>query len=129
MQSSNLIYLGFLIFASTTVAASLGKRDTKSIIDCLTAQGVPYATNTSANWTYLQTPYNLRLSYQPAVITLPIFSEHVSDSVTCAAEAGLKVQAKGGGHSYASFSSGGRDGFVVIDMENFNTIVLDNSLC
>ena len=48
--------------------------------------------------------------------------EHVSDAVACAAAANLKVQAKGSGHSYASFSSGGQDGSVVVAMENFNTV-------
>jgi len=111
---------GLLLLASTVIATN--------ITDCLTSHSVPYAVNSSTNWEYLQKPYNLRLSYQPAVITLPKTCQQVSDSVTCAAAAGLKVQAKGGGHSYASFSSGGQDGSLIVDMENFNQITMDQSL-
>ncbi len=63
----------------------------------------------------------------PAAITLPNTSQQVSDSVTCAAAAGVKVQAKSGGHSYASFSSGGHDGSLIVDLEEFNSISVDSS--
>src|SRR4051794_11022593 len=72
------------------------------VVGCLSKRNVPYATSSSPNWVNLTTPYNLRLPYTPAVVTLPKISKHVGDSVTCAAAAKLKVQPKGGGHSYAS---------------------------
>ena len=43
----------------------------------------------------------------------------------CAAEGGLKVQARSGGHSYAAFSSGGRDGGMVVDLRFFNGATVD----
>jgi FAD/FMN-containing dehydrogenase len=92
----------------------------------LTTKNVPFADPTSANWTALSTPYNLRLIYEPAIIIIPETSGQVSDWVTCAATAGLKVQAKGGGHSYASYSSGGQNGSAIIEMEKFNSINVDN---
>jgi hypothetical protein len=98
-----------------------------SVTDCLTAHGVPYAVKGSADWTSLTTPFNLRLQYQPAVVTIPNTADQVSSSVICAAAAGLKAQAKGGGHSYASFSSGGRDGSMVVDMQKFSEITVDQS--
>jgi FAD/FMN-containing dehydrogenase len=99
------------------------------VVDCLTSQNVRYAVKGSANWTSLSTPYNLRLIYEPAVITIPETPDHVSASVTCAAAVSLKVQAKGGGHSYASYSSGGQNGSLIIDMENFSSIEVDQSEC
>lgn len=51
--------------------------------------------------------------------------QHVSDAVVCASISGVKVQAKSGGHSYASFSSGGQSGSMVIDLENFQSISVD----
>ena len=72
-------------------------------------------------------PYNLRLVYTPAVITIPTTPQEVGYSAICAAEAGLKVQAKSGGHSYASFSSGGEDGSLIVNLQNFNSITVDNS--
>lgn len=98
-----------------------------NVIDCLTTKDVPYADQNSVNWTALSTPYNLRLIYEPAVIMIPETPDQVSDSLNCAAAAGLKVQAKGGGHSYASFSSGGQNGSAIVDMEKFNSIDVDQS--
>lgn len=98
-----------------------------AVTDCLQAKKVPYSVKGSSNWAALTTPYNLRLSYQPAVVTIPETPEQVEFSVTCAAASNLKVQAKGGGHSYASFSSGGQDGSVIIDMEKFSSISVDQS--
>ncbi|KAM3075586.1 hypothetical protein ACMFMG_007723 [Clarireedia jacksonii] len=95
------------------------------IQDCLTQHSVPYQDSSSSTWSSLIQPYNLRLPYTPAVVTLPTTSQHVSDSVTCAAAAGLKVQAKSGGHSYASYSTGGKDGSLIINLQNFNSISID----
>lgn len=69
--------------------------------------------------------YNSRLPYTPAVIVLPTTTQHISDAVVCAGKNGVKVQAKSGGHSYASFSSGGQSGSMVIDLESFQSISVD----
>lgn len=131
MKVSRVTIYAILAVITTVYAFPASSNDQKrppvrrSVTDCLTDKNVPFAISTSPNWTALQTPYNLRLQYTPAVITLPVTTQHVSDSVTCAAAANLKVQAKGGGHSYASYSSGGKDGSAIVDMENFNSISLD----
>ena len=59
------------------------------------------------------------------MITIPQTAQDVSASVTCAVKARLKVQPKGGGHSYASYSSGGRDGSLIVDMENYDLVEVD----
>ena len=102
--------------------------DSCDVVSCLESKNVPYSVEGSADWTNLSTPFNLRLIYTPAVITIPTTEDQVSDSVICAAEANLKVQAKGGGHSYASFSSGGKDGSAVIEMRAFDEITVDQSM-
>ncbi|TGO87696.1 hypothetical protein BPOR_0209g00040 [Botrytis porri] len=84
--------------------------------ECLQARFVPYSNATSPNWANLTTPFNLRLQYTPTAVTLPKAQEQVANCVVCAARAGLKVQPRGGGHSYASYSMGGRNGSVVVDM-------------
>lgn len=50
----------------------------------------------------------------------------MSDAVRCAANSGVKVQAKSGGHSYASYSLGGKNGSMMIDLEPLQEISLDN---
>lgn len=91
----------------------------------MSAKNVPIRLISSPDFPGLAKPYNLRLAYTPAVIVLPTTTQHVSDAVVCAGKNNVKVQAKGGGHSYASFSSGGQSGSMVIDLENFQTISLD----
>ncbi|KAL1602633.1 hypothetical protein SLS60_006050 [Paraconiothyrium brasiliense] len=98
-----------------------------SATQCLSGKKVPYKISSDAAYTQLAEPYNLRLPYKPAVIVLPTTNQHVQDAVVCGAKAGLKIQAKSGGHSYASFSSGGKDGSMVIDLEPFQTVALDTS--
>ncbi|KAB2098641.1 hypothetical protein AG0111_0g13105 [Alternaria gaisen] len=99
----------------------------QSLQTCLASKSVPLSLNSSSDWASLIDPYNLRLRYIPTAVTLPSTPQQVSDIVVCAAAAGVKVQARSGGHSYGSFSLGGKNGSLVVDLRNFNTISLDNS--
>ncbi|KAJ4340877.1 hypothetical protein N0V87_002231 [Didymella glomerata] len=72
-------------------------------------------------------PYNLALPYKPSVVVLPHTQQNVQDAVVCAGQNGIKVQAKSGGHSYASFSSGGKDGAMMISLQPFQKVELDAS--
>lgn len=92
---------------------------------CLNTGNVPYRVQSSYDFSQYASPYNTRLPYKPAVIVLPITTQHLSSAVVCAGQASLKVQAKSGGHSYASYSLGGQDGSMVIDMESFQNITVD----
>jgi hypothetical protein len=98
-----------------------------ALTDCLTSKQVPVKLASSADWTTYEATYNTRLQYVPAAIVLPTTSQQVSDAVTCAAQAGVKVQAKSGGHSYASFSTGGVDGALVVDLEGFQGVTVDSN--
>jgi hypothetical protein len=94
---------------------------------CLASNGVPFAAPSTPNWFEIYVPFNLRLIWEPAVVTIPDTNDQVSKSLTCAAAAGLKVQAKGGGHSYASYSNVGENGGMVISLEKFSEITVDQS--
>jgi len=98
-----------------------------SASQCLRGKNVPYKTSADADYSDLVKPYNLRLAYKPAVVVLPTTNQHVQDAVVCAGQAGLKVQAKSGGHSYASISSGGKDGSLIINLQPLQSINLDKS--
>lgn len=97
------------------------------LLDCLTNKSVPLTVSTNANWPDYSTTYNIRLQYEPAVIIIPDTTQQISDSVVCASQNGIKVQAKSGGHSYASTSSGGRDGSMVVDLQRFQNVTVDES--
>ncbi|KAL8996219.1 MAG: hypothetical protein Q9169_004241 [Polycauliona sp. 2 TL-2023] len=102
---------------STPTAGTLGQ--------CLTQKNVPIRLISSSDFSQLAQPYNLRLSYTPAVIVLPTTVQHISDAVGCAAQNNVKVQPRGGGHSYAAFGLGGQNGAMVIDLQSFQEVTLD----
>lgn len=95
-------------------------------MQCLNGKNVPYKMSSDGGYSDLAEPYNLRLQYKPIVIVLPTTNQHVQDAVVCAGQAKVKVQAKSGGHSYASFSSGGKDGSMMIDLQSFQNIQLNS---
>lgn len=93
-----------------------------ALADCLANKNVPIRAVSEP-----LEPYNLRLGYTPAAVVLPTTPQQVSDAVICAAKTHTKVQPKSGGHSYASYSSGGRNGSLVVDLESMQEIALDNA--
>ncbi|KAL3419893.1 hypothetical protein PVAG01_08392 [Phlyctema vagabunda] len=129
-QPANVLLTGFFLGAAVLSNPSdyegLEARY-QDLAACLTAKKVPTSLDTSSNWTSLITPFNLRLPYTPAAVTLPSTYQHISDSVTCAATAGIKVQARSGGHGYGNYAIGGKDGSVFLDLQKFNSIELDTS--
>ncbi|KAL9632237.1 MAG: hypothetical protein Q9164_005440 [Protoblastenia rupestris] len=103
----------------------LNKREAPTLQDCLAAGNVPVRFISSPDFSERVRPFNLRLPYTPTVIVLPTTTEHVSTAVVCAGQSNVKVQARSGGHSYASFGIGGQDGSMVIDLESFQNISAD----
>lgn len=95
-----------------------------SLQDCLAAKNIPTFYTTSEGFSQLAEPYNLRLAYTPAVIVVAREAGDIEAAVRCAAASNVKVQAKSGGHSYASFSSGGQNGSMVIDLQVFQEITV-----
>jgi FAD/FMN-containing dehydrogenase len=86
---------------------------------------VPIKLISGSDWSTYAATYNTRLEYTPAVIALPTTNQNVQDAVTCGVQFGATMQAKGGGHSYASFSTGGQNGDLMIDMQQFQTVSVD----
>ncbi|KAK0634236.1 hypothetical protein B0T17DRAFT_480391 [Bombardia bombarda] len=72
-------------------------------------------------------PLNLAYITTPAAVIRPKDSAEVSAVVKCAAKHGVKVQARSGGHSYANYGSGGLDGSISIDLENFQTVWMNTT--
>jgi len=102
-----------------------GSRGTASLLKDLLKKNVHIVRPGDEDWVDLVTPYNTRLPYTPAVIVVPRTEQQISDAVLCAARSGVKVQARSGGHSYGSFSTGGRDGAMVVDLRCFQDVSVD----
>ncbi|KAL2157306.1 hypothetical protein VTH06DRAFT_6244 [Thermothelomyces fergusii] len=116
-----------LAVSATAVVSAAGRPLTKreAIDECLESANVPVAERNSTQWTLDSTPFNDRLKYTPAAIAKPTSVEHIQAAVSCAAAVGVKVNAKSGGHSYASFGLGGEDGHLVVELDQMYNVTLD----
>jgi hypothetical protein len=88
-------------------------------------------------------PYNLTIPVKPAAVTYPKTAQEVAAIVKVAADNGLKVQPRGGGHSYANYCTfpfprfneyvltnlglGGVNGAVVIDLRHLQHFQMDRT--
>ncbi|EGG05209.1 uncharacterized protein MELLADRAFT_25025, partial [Melampsora larici-populina 98AG31] len=80
-----------------------------------------------AQYGVVSKPYNLRFDYKPAAISFPKTTEEIVAVVTAAAAEGIPVSAKSGGHSYAAYGLGGKDGFLVVDLSKMKGLTVDSS--
>jgi hypothetical protein len=78
-------------------------------------------------YTFDALPWNLRCQPQPLAIVYAENARDVSLSVTTAASFGVPVQPRSGGHSFGSYSLGGTDGALVVDLKALDTVSVDQS--
>ena len=71
--------------------------------------------------------YNLDYPIHPAAIVRPKTVEQVSAAVKCAVKAGVKVQPRSGGHSFANYCLGGVDGALVVDLVHLQKFEMDTT--
>ncbi|OTA65827.1 Glucooligosaccharide oxidase [Hypoxylon sp. EC38] len=93
-----------------------------SVIHRLVDSGVSFKTPLDPDWIAYSSTYNIRLPVTPEIVIIPTSVRHIQDAILCAREYGLKVQARSGGHSYASYSNGGSDGAMIIDLRKLQYI-------
>ena len=96
-----------------------------TIEKCLTDAKVPISTKASEDWTEDAAPFNIRLPYSPTAIAFPQNTKHIQESVKCGKKLGIKVTAKSGGHSYASFGLGGENGHLVVELDQLYNVTYD----
>lgn len=98
-------------------------RQTKTVVDCLKTKTIPLVAPSDKQYANLSASYNLRIQNKPAVVVFPEGIQHISDAILCATKYKLKVQARSGGHSYASYSTA--TGELIIDTQNFQNVSVD----
>lgn len=69
---------------------------------------------------------NVRVIYRPAVIIYVANVKDVQISVNCATKLKIGITARSGGHSYEKYSTGGRDGVIVVDVMNLNSTTINS---
>lgn len=86
---------------------------------------VPFLGPPSPTWATSSAAYNHRVPVTPAFVIYAKTPKHVQDAVHCGLAAGLKVSARGGGHSYTSLGLGGENNHLVVDLTHMNSISVD----
>lgn len=102
-------------FASAAAAAS-------GLSSCLDAASVPYSSPSSPHFMNQSSVYNINAQFVPVLVAVPTTPKQVSSALKCAAAQNVTAQPKGGGHSFAGYGSGGKNGALMIDMESFQDI-------
>lgn len=124
-MAAKVLIFAFLSLLALGDAFSLHRR--AAIDDCLTKASVPVDKAGSANWTADIKPFNSRLQYTPAAVAVPVTIPQIQAAVNCGRTTGVKVTAKGGGHSYASSGLGGENGHLVIELDRMFNVTLNKT--
>ncbi|GAA6004214.1 hypothetical protein JCM10207_002486 [Rhodosporidiobolus poonsookiae] len=98
-----------------------------SLAACIQGNNLQPVLPSSSNWTQDSAAYNQRLQPSPAAILYPSIPSDIASALSCAAASNVSVSARGGGHSYASYGLGGDDGALVIDLNAFREVDVDES--
>jgi len=101
------------------------KMERVTVNNCLTNAKVPQASVGSDSYKFEINPYNTRVPYTPAAVAMPTTAKHVQDAVKCATQSSVRVSAKSGGHSYASFGLGGENGHLIVDFKNMHNVTVN----
>lgn len=106
----------------------LNQTSTAALHSCLEGAGDfhRYYSDTSGYANH-SSSYNPIFDYKPYVVAVPATADEVASIVKCVADQGgnQKLSPKSGGHSYESYSLGGQDGSVVIDLRKFQYVNVD----
>ncbi|KAI2474554.1 Glucooligosaccharide oxidase [Pyrenophora tritici-repentis] len=120
------IYSEWLYTATAFFALSSATLDRRAAVDdCLKSHQVPVYAAGTANYTQAIKPFNLRLSFTPASYAVPQTIKHIQDAVACGVANKIPVTAKCGGHSYAAHGLGGENAHLIVDMQRFNSVTVD----
>ncbi|KAL9052282.1 MAG: hypothetical protein Q9162_005484 [Coniocarpon cinnabarinum] len=119
--------LNTLLSLSALATAQSTSNSPDALINCLTQASIPFISPTSPNYESQIQSWNTRFNYQPAAIATPNSTNQLSATLQCASTTGTRTQPKSGGHGYAAFSSGGEDGSLVISLQQFDDVDVDDN--
>ncbi|KDN34598.1 hypothetical protein RSAG8_12297, partial [Rhizoctonia solani AG-8 WAC10335] len=118
---------GLLVQAVSTLASTAASGSLRACLQngspsdaVLIPSSTGYNTSRLAN-------INARISYFPAAIVFPNTAQDVQKYIKCGASSGVAVVGRSGGHSYASYGVGGKDGSLVIDLSKMKAVAVDAS--
>lgn len=121
-----MLYLLIVSFVLQVHCCLSGPRNlSEKVVQCLTMSRVPQALPGTPEFAKFSSSHNLRLQFTPVAIAVPTTVSHVQAAVACGLDHVVKVNARSGGHSYASHRIGGEDGHLIVDLGRLNQVVVD----
>ncbi|KAL7010384.1 hypothetical protein EMMF5_000408 [Cystobasidiomycetes sp. EMM_F5] len=109
----------------TTAAVAQGPGNLNYLKSCLGNAGIQYLTSSSGStWSSAIKPFNQRISYTPIAVVQPTSAQQVASAVKCGVDAAYWINARGGGHSYASNALGGENYHILIDLKQLNKVTV-----
>ncbi|KAG8920485.1 hypothetical protein FRC02_000879 [Tulasnella sp. 418] len=122
-----MTFIWLTLLVSSVAATTISSRQS-TFIQCLDGtSGITVLDPSDSGYQDARLAFNRRLSYSPAAIVYPTSVSHVQQAVKCAATSSVSVVARSGGHSYAAFGLGGKDGSLVIDLSKMKSLQVDQS--
>lgn len=115
-----------LLIASATFAicSSISSATLKG---SLSALGINASFPGAASYPSTSCAFNLRFTFKPAAVTFPKSPQEVAEIVKIGVAQRLTVVARSGGHSYIADGLGGKDGALVVDLQNLDQVTVDSS--
>ncbi|KAJ2975158.1 hypothetical protein NQ176_g5673 [Zarea fungicola] len=116
------------LYLFVAIVAAFGYNDT--LIDCLsniTSAGGRLVAPSSSDYAQDRYGFNYYFSFNPRAIYHPATNADAAAAIKCAATNGVAIAPRSGGHSYEGYSEGGRDGALVIDLDQFMQFSIDNN--
>ncbi|KAG0262860.1 hypothetical protein DFQ27_002070 [Actinomortierella ambigua] len=123
-----------LLAVVASVAATLAFFDTATaqyanLISCLQGiQGNPKSYLTipsSSTYNTDRLGYNVNFNYKPSALYHPATVDDAGAAIQCAAKYNISIAPRSGGHSFEGYGQGGRDGSLVIDVNQFQQFSMD----
>lgn len=135
----------------TTAAVAQGPGNLNYLKSCLGNAGIQYLTSSSGStWSSAIKPFNQRcviwlltttsfqrtelmvdvhrISYTPIAVVQPTSAQQVASAVKCGVDAAYWINARGGGHSYASNALGGENYHILIDLKQLNKVTVSGEV-
>ncbi|KAF8936865.1 hypothetical protein EDD21DRAFT_321134 [Dissophora ornata] len=95
-----------------------------TLITCLKPLGSKVLQRQTSSFESERYGFDLRYTYDPAVIVMASSAADVQVAVKCAKASNVAVAPRSGGHSFEGYSIGGQDGSLVIDLTAISSVTV-----
>lgn len=116
------------LLALSALATASGSID--PLLQCLAkiqSQSARLVTPSSSDYNQDRFGFNYYFNFNPRAIYYPVTNGDAAAAIRCAASNNVAVAPRSGAHSYEGYGEGGKDGALVIDLEQFKHVSVDSN--